>query len=344
MMTYHLNIPINEKTVYLVETLKVEGYWNTKRYTLTLQNKNLSLLNYIEDIVKELGVTPSKRLLVKIRLNDNSVKEKVKILEGDKELNFHIEKSPFDNKKVKAVISLPYKKIYELKIFYLNEIYKLRISSYKHQIKCQGNLQCWVYKDLRFPIKALLDFLDKYGGNKRDLHIHHKLLRSNEKFFMSAFSALIDCGGSINWYGLKRVIRVRMRSKDYLEEWSKLLKEHGIGNKYRRNKNDWELNISGWEDFYKLEEKGFCLHHSEKLDRWKRMMKEFKRHQISRGTYREFYIKKLKEMNKKVTAEEIASFIGKGKRVVSHYLLKLERERLIECNKAKEPYLYFIIT
>lgn len=74
------------------------------------------------------------------------------------------------------------------------------------------------------------------------------------------------------------------------------------------------------------------------------MMQGFKRNQISRNTYKKFYIQKLKEINKKVTSEELAKYVNKSKRVASHYLLKLEKEKVIECDKSQEPYLYFITT
>lgn len=161
---------------------------------------------------------------------------------------------------------------------------------------------------------------------------------------MSAFSSLVDCEGSVNWYGLKRIIRVRMKEKEYLLQWSKLLKKHGIYNYLRENKNEWELNLAGWEDFDRLEKKGFLLHHSKKAKKWKEIMNGFKRNQISRGSYKKFYIRKLKNMGKGVTSKEFAMKLNKSERVVSHYLLKLKREGLIKCDKSVWPYLYFIST
>ena len=53
---------------------------------------------------------------------------------------------------------------------------------------------------------------------------------------------------------------------------------------------------------------------------------------------------KLKELNKRVTAREFSEFINKNKRVTNHYLLKLEKEKLISCDNDIWPYLYFIST
>ena len=338
------SIPINLETIYLIEALKVEAYWNRKNFTLTIQNKDIPFLNKIEEIVSKLGINVSKRILLKIRLKDKSKKQDVKIIEDNKKLNFHIEKSPFNQDKVKAVTSLPHKKEYKLKVYIKNKIYSIKIVTRKKKLDYESKLDCWLYGDARFPCKKILDFLDEYTGGNNNLHVENQLLNSKPEIVMSAFSALIDCEGSINWYGLKRVIIVRMRDKNYLSQWSKLLKKFGIGNKLRKHAENWELDISGWEDFDRLDKLGFKLHHSGKMEKWGKLMRGFKRNQISRGSYKLFYTNKLKELNKKITSKEFADILGKSKRVIDHYLLKLEREGLISCNRNVWPYLYFIST
>jgi len=135
-----------------------------------------------------------------------------------------------------------------------------------------------------------------------------------------------------------------MKEENYLRQWSNLLKKYKVYNYLRKNKNEWELNIAGWEDFDRLEKMGFRLYHSKKVDKWKKMMQGFKRNQISRGSYKIFYINKLKEINKKISAKKLAENINKSKRVVNHYLLKLEKQKLIKCDRNTWPYLYFIST
>jgi len=335
---------LNEDMLYLIETLKVESYWSRKNFTLTLQNKDVSLLNNIERIVKNLGLNISKRILLKIRLNDNTKKEEVELIWGGKKLNFHIEKSPFDNNKIKAVTSLPYKKSYEIDLIYNNKKIPIKIKCLKNKTLLESKLDCWTYGDLRFPTKKILDFLEEYTSENKNLIVEETLFNSNKELVMAAFSALVDCEGSINWYGLKRIIRIRMRNREYLKKWSELLNKYGIGNKFRKNKNEYETNISGWEDFDRLKKLGFKLHHSKKAEKWKEMMAGFKRNQISRDSYKEFYTKKLKELKKKVTAKEFAEYLSKSKRVVNHYLLKLEKANLIKCDRNNWPYLYFIST
>jgi len=342
-MIANYKIDINENTAYLLEVLKVESYYNRKNFTLSLQNKDINFLSRIEDIVRALEMNISERLLIKIRLPNETKKEDVKIFCNGKELSFHIEKSPFDEKNVKAVTNQPFKNNYELKINYLNKSYNLNIKIDKKKIICKGPMDCWAYKEIRFPNNRIFEFLERCGGNKNDFSDY--LLKVNTSIIMSAFSGLIDAEGSINWYNLTRKVRIRMYNKKYLEKWAQLLTKLKVGCKFRKNKGkEWEINISGWEDFNKLENFGLKFHHSEKIRKWKEMMGGFKRNQISRGSYREFYVRKLKEANKKLTAEEFSKILNKRKRVVSHHLLKLEKEKLISCDRNKWPYLYFIST
>jgi len=339
------NFELNENMIYLIETLKVEGYWSRKSFTLSLQNKDIPLLNHIENIVKNLGINISKRLLLKIRLKDNTRKEEVKLIWKNKNLNFHIEKSPFDNNKIKVVTSLPYKKNYELILLDDEKSILINIKLKKDKINLESNLTCWGYTDLRFPTKKILDFLEDYCGDKKKFHLEEFLLNSNGKLVMSAFSALVDCEGSIDFYKLFRRIRIRMRNKNYLNQWKDLLLKYNI--KARLQKNDekeFELCIEGWQDFNRLNELGFKLYHSEKLKKWEEMLRGFKRNQISRNSYKEFYVDKLKEIGKKITAKEFAEHIGKSKRTVNHYLSKLKKEERISCDKTFWPHLYFIST
>ena len=220
----------------------------------------------------------------------------------------------------------------------------IKIKCLKDKIIVDSKLNCWIYKVLRFPTKDWLDFLEEYCGNKKEFHVEDFLFNADKKIVMSAFSALVDCEGSIVWYGLKRIIQIRMRNKRYLKQWAELLRKHGIDNKFRKNKDNWEINLAGWEDFNNLEKAGFKLYHSKKSERWKKMMLGFKRNQISRGSYKKFYINKLKEANKKLTSQEFAKLINKSKRVANHYLLKLEKEKLVSCDRNHWPYLYFIST
>jgi len=344
-MIAQYDFELNKEMIYLIETLKVESYWNLKNFTLTLQNKDIPLLNYIEKIVYNLGINIGKRLLLKIKLKEKTKKEDIKITNGNKELNFHIEKSPFDNNKVKAVTSLPYRKDYEIILIQKNKKTPIKIKCLKKKIIYNGKVKCWIYKDLRFPTKKILEFLTEYCGDRKKIVIEEFLLKSKDpSLISSAFSALVDCEGSINWYGFKRNIEIRMKEKTYLSQWKDLLKTFDIDARIEKRKELLGLVIEGWEDFDKLKNIGFKLYHSKKAEKWEKIMNGFKTKQISRDSYKKFYTDKLKEINKKTTAKEFAEYIKKSKRVTNHYLLKLEKENLIKCDKTHWPYLYFIST
>lgn len=339
------NFELNEDMIYLIESLNVEGYWSKKSFTLILQNKDIPFLNNIEKIVKNLKLKINKRILLKIRLKDNTKKENLKLIYKNKELNFHIEKSPFNDNRIKAVTSLQYKKYYEIQLIQNKKENIIKIKVNKNKIVIKSDLDCWVYGDLRFPKKEMLDFLENYCGNKKEFHLEEFLLNSNEKLVMSAFSALVDCEGSIDYYNLFRKIRIRMRNKNYLNQWKDLLLKYNIKARLQKNnEKEFELCIEGWQDFNRLNELGFRLYHSKKSKKWKEMLGGFKRNQISRNSYKEFYINKLRELNKKITSEEFSKYLKKKKRVVNHYLSKLGKEKLISCDKIRRPYLYFITT
>jgi len=92
-MIAQTDFDLNEDMIYLIETLKVEGYWSSKTFTLTLQNKDIPLLTHIEEIVKNLKLNFYKRILLKIRVDDNTKKEDISLNWKNKKVNFHIEKN-----------------------------------------------------------------------------------------------------------------------------------------------------------------------------------------------------------------------------------------------------------
>ena len=280
-MIAQTDFDLNEDMIYLIETLKVEGYWSSKTFTLTLQNKDIPLLTHIEEIVKNLKLNFYKRILLKIRVDDNTKKEDISLNWKNKKVNFHIEKNAFNPIKLKVVTSLPFKKNYELKLKHKNKSYSIKIKVLKNKIKYESRLECWIYGDIRFPSRRILTFLDKHCKGNKNLHIENFLLKANDKIIMSAFSALIDCEGSIDYYDLHRRIRIRMRNKKFLKQWSQLLKKYNIGNKFRKNKNEWEVNITGWEDFNRLNQMGFRQYHSKKAKKWDSIMKSFKRNHVA---------------------------------------------------------------
>ena len=133
-----------------------------------------------------------------------------------------------------------------------------------------------------------------------------------------------------------------MRNKKYLQDWKKLLRKFGIEARFSQNTDlEYGLYIEGWEDFDKLQKLGLKLYHSKKVKKLEEILKSYKRNQVSRNSAYEFYIQKLKEIGKPVTAREFAEKLGKSKRVVNHYLTRLIKKNLIKVNKQEVTYFYY---
>ena len=221
MIAQKYGFKLSSDFIYLIEAIKVEGYWSYKNFTLTIQNKNLPFLRRIEKIVKSLGIKPYKRILIKIKPDVDFNKEDV-VLTNDVTLNFHLEKSPFDGSK-KIVTSLPYMGDYNIKVNIKNKTYFLTVKEGKEELEINSELRAWAYLDLRFPKARLLKFLSEYLEDNKKARIQKFLFNSDNKYAASSFSALIDAEGSLTHYGLFRTIRIRMRNKQYLQDWKKLL-------------------------------------------------------------------------------------------------------------------------
>lgn len=328
------------KLIYLIESLKVEGWWSLKHPSLCIQNKNLPFLRQIATIVEDLGIPMHKRMLIKMKFPEQEAKkEEISLTMDSKLLNFHLENSPFDGSK-KAVTSLPYKEG-NIVLNVKGKIYAITLKAGEEEIEARSEIKAWAYCDLRFPAIRLLRFLSEFVGNKKELKIEPFLLRAGKTYVASAFSALIDTEGSIDHYGLFRKIRVRMRSPTYLKMWQELLGRFNVKARFQKNnEKEYEICIEGWEDLNRLKELGLSLYHSKRAKKFDSLMNSYKRHQISRGSAFEFYIQKLQDTGRPVTASEFATILGKSKRVVNHQLTKLMKSCMITIDKSNVAYLY----
>ena len=339
MIAQKYGFKLSPDFIYLIEAIKVEGYWSYKTFTLTIQNKNLPFLRRVENITKSLGIKPSKRVLLKIKLNENYNKEDITLYSNVK-LNFHLEKSPFDGSK-KVVTSLSYQEDYNIKVNINDKSHILTIKYGKEELEINSELRAWAYLDLRFPKAKLLKFLSEYLENNKKARIQNFLFNADKKYVASAFSALIDAEGNLTHHKLFRTIRIRMRNKQYLKDWKVLLAKFDIDSRFSKNTDvEYGLVIEGWEDFDKLQKLGVKFYHSKKARKFEEILKSYKRKQVSRGSAYKFYIQKLKEIEKPVTAREFAEKLGKSKRVTNHYLTRLMKKSLIKVDKSKVAYLY----
>lgn len=319
---------ITPEIVYLIETLRTDGYYSLKNREAEIQNKNLPFLIYIENTLKQNKINYGKRLLIKVKISEFE-RDDVKLLQNEKEIRFHIEKSPFDGSR-KVVFNLPFKS-QNLDIKIKESTFPLSVIIGNEEVITKCEFLSFGYTEIRFHNIKFLRFLDSL----KEIKI------KNIEFIMSAFSALIDAEGMLEYRGLYRKIRIRMKDKDYLENWKAILKSFDIKSNFGKDeKGLYKLEIYGWEDFDKLVKMGLKFHHSKKIRKFDIIMNSFKRNQVSRNTGKEFYLKKLKEINRPIAAVELSKTINKNKRTVNHYLLLLERSGKLNVDKNKVPYVY----
>lgn len=319
---------ITPEIVYLIESLRTDGYYSLKNREAGIQNKNLPFLRYIEDILKQNKINFGKRLLIKVKIPEFE-KEDVKLLQNEKEIRFHIEKSPFDGSK-KIAFNLP-SNSQNLDIKIKEDIFPLSVIVGDEEILTKCEFLSFGYSEIRFHNIKFLRFLDSLKEIKT----------KNTEFIISAFGALIDAEGMLEHRGFYRKIRIRMKDKSYLENWKVILKSFDINSNFGRDeKGLYKLEIYGWEDFDKLIRMGLRFRHSKKIKKFDVIMKSFKRNQVSRNTGKEFYLKKLREISRPITSEELSKITNKSKRNVNHFLLLLERNEKLIVDKNKIPYVY----
>ena len=341
MIAHKHDFELNPDLVYLIESLKVEGYWNPSQYTATICNKNLPFLKRLESIIKRIGIKPYKRILIKVKLNDGSLSKKdITFMNESKKLNFHIEISPFDGSK-KIVTSQPYRKSLNLRINIKNKEKTVKIKENREEFEVVSEFKGFAYLTLVIPSVNFIRFISELVEDKKKLRIDPFLLNSNKEFIIAAFSALIDSEGSIDHYKLFRKIRIRMYSKEYLKDWQTALAKYDIKARFSQNsEKEYGLCIEGWEDFNKLKEMGLKLHQSKKKKKFNEILNSYKRNQVSRNSAEEYYLNELRKLDEPITAREFAEKIRKSKRTVNHYLERLIRNGKIKVDKSKVTYLY----
>lgn len=316
---------------YLLEALKVEGYWSVKNGELSIQNRDLNLLKYIESILIENGLRVQKRFLVKMKpKNQNFTRESVFVIYGGRKIPVRIEYSPFDSSK-KLVFNLPFGPEKVCKVCINQHFFDLKVS-------CENILgsfcpeKSFVYLELRSHASNFIRYLERVSGGRGadKIRLTSILDNASAQTIGMAFSALLDCEGTIDHYGPTRRLRIRMINEGYLNGWSRLLSKHGIGSSVTKDCDLFCLTISGLEDFENLNKIGLKLRHSTKSVKWDKIISSYIRRQVSWGKGSKFYMNKIKEIGTPVTAKNLAETSGKSKRVVNHYLTKLVRGGWLE--------------
>lgn len=331
---------INEEIIYLIESLKVEGYVSIKNREASIQNKDVLFLRRIERILRNNKVNLAKRIFVKVKPSDQDFGlNDVKILLNGIEIKHRIEYSPFDKSK-KLVFNLPFKRNSAVDFNFKGENSKIDIVI-KNQIALRSKYSAFAYLEIRLWNIKFLRFLEKYSDKWSSDNIRlNKILDSNKNFVASAFSSLVDCEGSLDHRGLVRRIRVRTKNFDYLNDWKILLNFYGIKSRLGRDGNLFCLSIEGFEDFNNLSDLGVRFFHSKKSVKWEEILKSYKRHQISRNSAKELYISLLRESNRPVTIYELSDKLDKSNRTVEHHLERLEKLDIVTVNRKSRYNLY----
>ncbi len=327
----------------LIEALKVEGYWKNDGYG-AICNSNKSLIDHIQRLLEDLGIHVTRGLIIKVKVDLNVEKSQVAVFKNGTAVKFHVQDTQIRNTRVKRIVfHVPCVSAeYMLKIG--GAVHNLSVEIQDTHVKARCELPAFVYISLRFrslTFSCLLkDALKEDGGKKsRTIRLNELLKRSPLDVIIAAFSMIVDCEGSVDYYRLFRRIRVRMTNKQYIEDWVNLLNSLGINSSLFKDEL-YGLCIQGNEDFRKLVNYGFNLHHSVKKAKFQKLLNSYKRLQVSRNTALHFYQEQLKRMGYPVTARELASVVGKSKRVVSHYLKKLSEKNMVSVKKDVVPYSY----
>jgi hypothetical protein len=279
---------------------------------------------------------------VKIKLPSNDLtKENISIKRDNKLLHFRIEKSPL-SKNIKATFMTPYSNTINAEILINGEVNHLYIEEKKDEFFISSELKSFAYLELRFWNIDFINFLENYVCTKesKNLRVEKRLFQLPKRYVFSAFSALMDAEGSLDYYRHTRRIRIRMNNLSYLKDWKNILSKFEIHSHFSEEKKFKQLVVSGWEDFDKIQNSGLNLYHSLKREKWKKIMNSYKKKQVSRGTACDYYIKKLEEINKPISAKEFAEIEKKSKRVVNHYFTIMDKNNLIKIDKSKVRYMY----
>lgn len=338
----YLGYNLTPELIYLIECMKVEGYWSPNHRDASIQNKNIPFLECIKQILQKHGVEPKERVYIKIKSPlSNPSKNNIFLYYKSKPVKFHLEKSPFSKFQKIATIG-HYPRNCKLKlIFYKKEI-PVFISQNKEEMTVNSKLEGHAYLELRFHNKKFIKFLDKYSAGRRssETRIEPLLFKAPRELVAAALTALIDSEGCIDYYKHTRRIRIRVSNILYLKDWRSLLAKFGIYSYIHKAGHLNSLTISGWDNFIKLQKLGLNLFHSKKKRKLEHILSTYERNQLSRNTALKFYVNEIQKIGKPVSATELSKTLGKSKRVINHYLTILDKKSLIKVDKSKVRYLY----
>lgn len=322
----------------LIEVLKVEGYWNEKG-NMAISNKTRELIVEFEKLFNNLNIHFSKHINIKVKLGNGIKKEDITVTANNERKKFYLSKNGFTDEFDRISFNISCKN----QIIKITSKDKSLILDFCNE-ELTGSKNAKRYFVLKASNKAFTTFLNKILLEKNSTHklrINPFLKKAKPKIIIKVFEKVIDCEGSIRFSGLTRNINLRQSSKEYIEDWHKLLKKSGINSHIVKRGKLWQLTITCNQNFKKLKNLGFILHHPIKKERFELILNSYKKHQVERNSALEHY-KKLIKKNPKITISELSKITLKSKRVVAHYLLKLYKTNKIKRIKInKREYIYY---
>jgi hypothetical protein len=337
-----LSFPLNydEDLAFLGEAIRVEGSLNQGTKNMTFTNKDISLLNMIEKILKKFNCSIYRVLFISIEIPEEINKEDIKIVDvssNKEKLRFHIRESVRFDRKRKELIFIEPKIDYgtekDYKILLKNKEIKVRVTVPKESgITIDTTQNSSAYIQLTFANFALREVFSKVlqiqeGRKSRKIFIPEILKSSEEKIVYSAINAVLACEGFLIYQKpprSNRSIGIEMTSRLYLEGIMDLLKKANIISylTYREKRGVYSLQIYGKENLLKIKQHISFVQPTKK-QRFEKMLqyKELLGEEAENLT-----ISILKELGGKGTISQISEKIGKKEKTVGDYLRKLKKE------------------
>ncbi len=333
-----------EELASIVEILKVEGWWNP-RGVISITSKSPELLTLFDSLLKFHEIHTRWGAIIKFKLPsklNEEDKKKIKILKNEKELKFRFGRNGFTGELDHVVFHSPLEESnYLVKCGEQQFLFETKVSNEELSTNMR---EAKIYGVIRASNKTFVWFATKILNEKEkssEIRLNNFLKEAQPEIIAKVFARVVDCEGSIQFYGHKRAICVRMKNKQYLEDWRELLNKIGIPSRLdKQPKGLTALVITNNQHFEMLSGFGFSLCHKEKKARFEKILKSYQKHQVRRNSALSYYLLAVKE-NPHRGAFELAKITNKSKRVVSHYLKKLVGIGQIKFKAEGQKHFYY---
>jgi hypothetical protein len=322
----------------LIEIIKVEGYWN-KKGNIAICNKSQELINFFETLIQDLGLTCRRSILIKIKIPETwKTRKCINVFEGISIRPFYFGRSGFTQKLESIVFET--KNINEIfQVAYKDK--KLSFSLTNNQIDTPIIKSYFVLKTSNISFTTFMKLILNEENSTHKIRINDYLKKAKPEIIAKVFGSVVDCDGSIVYYGLKREINLQQSSLDYIKDWNKLLLSIGINSNISKKDKLYKLTVTCNQNFKKLDLLNFELHHKVKKKRFEKILNNYKKHQVERNTALNYYNNLILE-HPGINAFELSQIANKNKRTVSHYLLKLFRSNKITRKLiTKQKFIYY---